>query len=288
VPTGRSRQLGWTPEALFAVGAVSQYLGASIAVHLFDRIDPAGVAWLRVLGAGVLVVAIRRPWRRRWTPGTLAWTAAFGISLALMNLCFYLAIDTLPLGNAVAFEFWGPIAVAAVGSRTRQSALALVLAVAGIALLSGFAPSGSAAGVAFAVAAGGAWAGYIVLGHRVARTGLAADGLGVGMLIGLVAIAPFGAPHLGPALDAPALLLAALFTGVLSNALPYVLDQVVLQRVDVDRFALLQSMLPVSATVLGFLLLSQRPSGGELVGIGLVAAALALRGRAALTEPVAP
>ena len=117
MPTGRSRQLGWTPEALFAVGAISQYLGASIAVSLFDRLDPASVAWLRVLGAGLVIVAIRRPWRRRWTRGELAWTAAFGICLALMNLCFYLAIDTLPLGNAVAFEFWGPVAVAAVGWR---------------------------------------------------------------------------------------------------------------------------------------------------------------------------
>ena len=131
----------------------------------------------------------------------------------------------------------------------------------------------------FALAAGAAWAAYIVLGHRVARTGAAVDGLGLGMLVGAAAIAVVGAGHLGPAADRPALLLLALSTGLFSNAIPYAIDQVVLRRIDQYRFALLQAMLPVSATLIGLVALSQTPTGGEYAGIALVVAALAIRDR---------
>jgi inner membrane transporter RhtA len=267
------------PEALFVAGAVSQYLGAAIAVGLFDRLDPAAVAWLRVATAAAIVVAVRRAWRRTWTASELRWAAAFGTALAVMNLAFYLAIDHLPLGTAVAIEFVGPVAVAAFGSRGTRSVVALVLAAVGVVLLAEVQPEGSAIGVAYALLAGGAWAAYIVLGHRMARTGAAVDGLGVGMAIGALAIAVVGVPRLGPALDAPWLLLAAMATGLLSNAVPYAIDQVVLARIDRDRFALLQALLPVTAVAVGLVALAQRPSATELVGVALVVVALAVRGR---------
>jgi inner membrane transporter RhtA len=267
------------PEALFTVGAVSQYLGAAIAVGLFDDIEPAGVAWLRVLGAALIVVGFRRPWKRQWSLRQLAWSGAFGVALAGMNLFFYLAIDELPLGTAVAIEFLGPVAVAGFGSRTKRAILALALAVGGVALLAEVQPDGSATGVTFALLAGAAWAGYIVLGHRVARSGLAVDGLGVALAIGLVVISPVGIGHLRPAFGSPTLLLLALATGLLSNAIPYGIDQIVLKRLDQYRFALLQAMLPVSATVIGFVALDQTPQWAEVGGILLVVTALLVRGR---------
>ena len=267
------------PEALFALGAISQYLGAAIAVGLFDSIEPAGVAWYRVMGAGLIIVAWRRPWERRWTRVEVGWAAAFGTVLAFMNLAFYLALDDLPLGNAVAIEFLGPIAVAVVGSRTWRAWGALLLAVGGVVLLAEVQPEGSARGVLFALLAGACWAGYIVLGHRVARSGSAVDGLGVGMLIGAGAITFAAWPHLGDALQPPTLLVLALTTGLLSNAVPYAIDQVVLQRIDQYRFALLQAILPASATLIGLIALSQVPTPAEIVGIGLVVAGLVVRGR---------
>ena len=134
------------PEALFMVGAISQYLGAAVAATLFDELAPSGVAVLRVLGAGAMIVLLRRSWRRRWERAVLGRAAAFGVSLAAMNLCFYLAMDKLPLGNAVAIEFTGPVVVAAVGARTLRSAGALVLAVAGVLVLAGVEAEGTARG----------------------------------------------------------------------------------------------------------------------------------------------
>ena len=270
---------GAPPEALFAVGAVSQYAGAAIAVALFDHIAAAGVAWLRVLGADAILVAWRRPWRHRFARVELAWIVAFGSALAIMNLAFYLAIDELPLGNAVAIEFLGPIAVAAFGSRSRRAAFTLALAVGGVLLIAEVQPEGSARGVAFALLAGTAWAGYILLGHRVARFHAQQEALAVGMVAGAAVIAVFGVPELGPALDQPTLLLLALATGLFSNVLPYGIDQVVMRKIDRYRFAVLQAMLPATAVLVGVVALGQVPSWAELLGVAAVATALALSDR---------
>ena len=269
----RAREL--PPEGLFMAGAVSQYLGAAVAVVLFDELAPGGVALLRVLAAAAVIVALRRSWRRRWQARELGRAAAFGVSLAAMNLCFYLAMDRLPLGNAVAIEFTGPVLVAAIGARTLRSAGALVLAVAGVLVLAGVESEATAAGVGFALLAGGFWAGYILLGHRVARSPASVDGLGLGMLAGAVAISPFGAAAVGGALDAPLVLALGLATGLLSNVIPYRIDQTVMRRIDPHRFALLQAILPATATVVGLIALAQVPSAQEALGIGLVIAAIA-------------
>ena len=268
----RPRELA--PEGLLMVGTVSQYLGAAVAVVLFDELAPGGVALLRVLAAGVVIVALRRSWRRRWQARELGRAAAFGVSLAAMNLCFYLAMDRIPLGNAVAIEFTGPVVVAALGARTLRSAGAVVLAVTGVLTLAGVESEGTAAGVGFALLAAGFWAGYILLGHRVARSPASVDGLGLGMLAGAVAISPFGTAAVAGALDAPLVLALGLATGILSNVIPYRIDQSVMRRVDPHRFALLQALLPATATVVGLVALAQVPSGQEALGIGLVIAAI--------------
>ena len=270
---------GISPEALFAVGAVSQYLGAATAVELFSELRPGTVALLRVAGAGAVVVLLRRSWRRHWSPVELAWTAAFGAALASMNLFFYLAIERVPLGNSVAIEFIGPIAVAAFGTRTLRSGGALALAVGGVVALAGFAPPEAQLGALFSLIAGALWAGYIVLGHRVARAGMAVDGLGVGMLIGALAISPVGIAGpggLGAAVGAPLLLAGGVAAGVLSNVIPYGIDQLVMQRLARARFALLQALLPVTATLIGLVWLSQVPSAREIAGIVAVIAAIVI------------
>ena len=266
------------PEPLFAVGAVSQYVGAAIAVVLFETIAASTVALFRVVGAGLILVLVRRSWRREWSAAVLGSAALFGSVLAAMNLSFYLAIDRLPLGNAVAVEFMGPVAVAALGTRTARKTAALALATAGVVTLAGVTPEGTAGGFFFALLAATFWAGYIILGERVARSGAGVDGLGVGMLIGAVVILPVSTGGIGDAVAAPVLLVLALATGLFSNAIPYGIDQVVMAWIERSRFALLQSLLPVTATIVGFLALDQRPTLAELAGIVLVAVGVLLAG----------
>jgi len=280
----------WTvpPESLFVAAAVSQYGGAAVAVHLFDRLDAAGVAWLRVFAAAMILVAVRRPWRRAWTRAELVAAALFGVATAGMNLTFYLAIDELDLGTAVAIEFIGPIAVAVTGARTARNLASLALATAGVVLLAEVRTEGDAIGLVYILLAATLWAGYIVLGSRVARSGTSVDGLGVGLAIGALAIAPVGVPAAVPALDDPGLLTLALVTGLLSSVIPYGLDQVSLQRLEPARFALLLALLPVTATVVGMVALAQVPTPAEALGIGIVIVALAIRDRRGerVTQPV--
>lgn len=264
------------PELLFAVGATSQYVGAAIAVVLFASMPARSVAFLRVVGAAVIVVGVRRSWKRAWSRDTILRAALFGSVLALMNLTFYLAIERLPLGNAVAIEFLGPIVVAAIGTVTMRGALALLLGGAGVVVLAGVTPEGSLLGVGFALLAAALWAGYIVLGQRVAMSGTGIDGLGLGMAVGALVIAPAGLPGMAAVLDTPWLIVVAALTGLFSSAIPYGIDQVVLVRIPRSRFALMQSMMPAVATVVGLVALSQRPSWAELAGIALVVGGILL------------
>jgi inner membrane transporter RhtA len=226
----------------------------------------------------VLLLWRRPPWRT-WAPAERWAVVAFGAALALMNLAFYLAIDRLPLGNAVAIEFLGPIAVAVVGARTRRNVAALAVAIAGVGLLADVELAGNPLGVTFALAAAICWAGYIVFGQRVATLGLGVDGLAAAGAVGVLAIAPLGAPAAADAAAEPWVLFLALGVGVLSSVIPYGLDQVVLARIDRHQFALLLALLPATATVVGAIVLQQVPSAIEVVAIGLVVAGVLIRER---------
>ena len=267
------------PEFLFICGAISQYLGAALAFSLFDDVGTTLVATLRVIGAAIVLILLRRIWRRSMEELDLAWTALFGIVLAGMNLCFYLAIDNLPLGNAVAIEFLGPIAVAALGNRSFRNLASLVIASLGVLFLAQVTSEGTFAGVLLALAAGALWALYIILGSRVARSGAHLDGLGVGMLIGGLMISPTALASIGNAFEYPLLILVALSTGILGNVIPYGIDQIALQRITKTRFAFLQSLLPATASCVGFIALQQRATINEVIGISMIIFAILLRGK---------
>jgi inner membrane transporter RhtA len=263
------------PESFFITGAVSQYLGAALAIVLFSHIPAAGVAWLRVASAACVLAAWRRPWRR-WPRDKLGLAAAFGTALACMNISFYLALANLPLGTTVAIEFVGPIAVAALGSRTRRDVIALGLCALGVLAIADVRLSGSLVGVVLAICAAALWAGYIILGHRVARQGPGVDGLAIASVSGALIVAPFAGPFAVPAFKSFELIGASIAVGLLSSVIPYALDQLAMARLKRSRFALLLALLPTTAAVVGAVLLGQVLHTAELAGIGCVVVAAVL------------
>ncbi|WP_194816972.1 DMT family transporter [Nocardia sp. XZ_19_385] len=304
-----TRLPGWSVPLIFVVAAVSQYVGAAIGVFLFDTTEPSTVAWLRAAAAAVVLLAWRRPWgmaggeadgagkrrRSRWTRRGMLIATGFGIVTVLMNVVFYEAIARIPLGTGVAIEFLGPVAVATLGSRKARDVVAVVLVALGVFLLAGVRIDVEPVGVGFALAAAAAWAAYILIGKRVADAGEGLDSLAVGMAAAAVILAPFVLiPQL--AIDAgifadPRTWLFGVGVGVLSSAVPYALDQVVLARVGRARFALLLALLPATAAVVGAIMLTQRPEPMEVIGILLVMVALmvnAAPSRRPETEPPAP
>lgn len=224
---------------------------------------------------------------RGWTRAQLGAAALFGIATAVMNLCFYLAIERTDLGKSVAIEFIGPIAVAAAMTRTGRNAGALALAAVGVVVLGGVELDGNAVGIAFLLAASACWAAYIVIGARVAQLGRGVAGLGIGLAIGAVVITPLGAPWSGPVWTSPRLLLACLVVGVFSNAIGYGIDQHVLRRIPVRRFSVLLALLPVTAVAIGWIALDQAPSPLDLGGIGMVLIGVALQERDELAAEIA-
>jgi|Tabmets5t2r1_1033131.scaffolds.fasta_scaffold00422_10 inner membrane transporter RhtA len=260
------------PESFFVVSAVFHYLGPAFAVLLFARVEPLGVAWLRIATAALVFAVWRRPWRLLRNPTVIA----MGLVLAAMNPCFYLAIDRLPLGTVAAIEFLPVIVLAALGARTGRNGVALAAAVAGVYLLTDVRLDGEPVGVLFAFLNAGLFAAYIVLAHRVSRTAGGIDGLAAAMVLAWVFVMPVGLWEAAPALVAPLLLAAGIGVGVSSSVIPYVFDQLAMARLSRATYALLVSLLPATATVIGVLVLGQVPSSVEIVGVALVVLAVAV------------
>jgi inner membrane transporter RhtA len=266
----------------FVVSAVFHYLGPAFAVLLFARVEVLGVAWLRIAAAAVVFALWRRPWHLLRDRNVLAW----GLVLAVMNCCFYSAIDRLPLATVASIEFLPVIVLAAIGARTRRNFAALLLAVPGVYLLTGVHLEGEALGVAFAVANAVLFAGYIVLAHRVSGES-SIDGLAAAMLVALVFVTPMAGWAALPAFTDPVAILAGIGVGISSSVIPYVADQVAMKQLSRAAYALMVSLLPATATVIGLVVLTQVPSLVDAAGIALVIAGVALH-REPTPQPAAP
>jgi len=268
------------PHAYFLVSATFHYLGPAFAVLLFARVDVLGVAWLRIASAALIFAAWRRPWRslRGARRDTVRTVFAWGAVLALMNCCFYLAIDRLPLGTVAAIEFLPVIALAAAGVTSRRNLAALALAVGGVYLVTGVRFEAQPLGLAFAFANAALFAAYIVLADRAAKDesigGI--EGLAAAMLVAALAVTPMAGWAAAPALGDPVAVLAGIGVGVSSSVIPYVTDQLALARLPRSTYALMVSLLPATATVIGIVVLTQVPSLTETAGVALVVGGVAL------------
>ena len=268
------------PELFFILSAVAQYTGAIVAVRLFDDISPATVAWLRVLSAAFILLAFSaRSSHARWSRRDLYWVAAFGASTALMNMFFYLAIDRLPLGKGVTIEFIGPITVAALRTRSARNTVALLCAAVGVVVLGGVELGNEPLGLVFILLASVMWAGYIVMGSRVALADRGVSGLGLGLLFGGILITPFAAGDAVPAFSSGKILFGCILVGLLSNAIGYGIDQSTLRRIPIRRFSVMLALLPVCAAIFGFAFLDQSPSLLDLVGMTFVLVGVAVQER---------
>lgn len=283
-PTARGRALkarSVPPEVFFICSAIFHYLGPAFAVLLFARIDVLGVAWLRIASAAAVFAFWKRPWRlfAQLAAGERGIVIALGFVLAIMNVCFYVAINRLPLATVGTIEFLGPIALAALGVRTMRNLAALLLACGGVFLLTSMRISGEPIGYMFAFANCALFVLYILLGHRIAATGGRAgvERLAIAMLVATIVVTPIGLKSALAALLDPNLLLAGVGVGICSSVVPYICDQFAMARLSKATFALMLSLLPATACLVGIVVLRQVPSLSELIGVGAVIAGVALK-----------
>ncbi|MFD5828113.1 DMT family transporter [Lentzea sp. NPDC060358] len=247
---------GIPPTALVLSGIVSVQVGAAVAKQLFATAGAIGIVTLRLLVAAIVLLAIWRP-SPRVDRRTLSVVLTYGVVLAAMNLCFYSAIERIPLGAAVTIEFLGPLAVAVAGSRRWLDGLWVLLAGAGVVLLTRAEGGLVWTGVLFALAAGALWAAYILVTAELGSTTSDGRGLALAMAVGAVAALPFGVTSAGTELLDPVVLAAAIAVALMSSVLPYSLELEALRRMPPRVFGILMSLEPAVAAVAGLVLLGE-------------------------------
>jgi inner membrane transporter RhtA len=276
-----------SPVWLVLAGIASVQLGAAVAKHLFGQVEPTAMVWLRLATSSVVVLAWARPALRGRCRADWLTVVAFGVTLGAMNWSIYQAFARIPLGLAVTFEFAGPLVLAVVMSRRARDLAWVGLAAVGVALLGLEKTELDLAGVAFALAAGGAWAAYILLSAQTGRRWAGLDGLAMASVVATVMLTPAAVPSGGSDLVDPQILLLGAAVGLLSSVVPYSAELMALRTIRPDVFSILMSLEPAAAALAGIVVLQEFLTPVQWVAVGavMVASVGATRGTDTLGEP---
>jgi inner membrane transporter RhtA len=269
------------PAPLLVLAAVvSVQFGGALAATLIPLVGVFGSVALRLTIAASVLLVIARPRLRGRTTSDWIVVGVFGAILAMMNLLFYAALARIPIGVAVTIEFSGPLVLATVMSHRRKDLLAVAGAGVGVVLISGIARTPWAArdlaGLGLALAAGAAWAAYIVFSARTGARFAQLDGLAIAMTFAAALVAPIGVLTGGSALWTPDALWRGAAIAVLSSVLPYSLELIALRRLAAPVFGILLSLEPAVAAVAGLFVLGQHLAALQLLGMACVVAASGL------------
>ncbi|HWC21882.1 MAG TPA: EamA family transporter [Flexivirga sp.] len=272
---------GPVPAPFLVLGAIlSVQVGGALAATLLPMVGVPGSVALRLLIAAIIVLAWTRPSLRGRSRADWTAVASYAMALGAMNLCFYGSLQRLPIGVAVTIEFIGPLILSAALSRHARDGAAVLLAAAGVALVSGALGTPlhelDGIGILLALAAGACWAAYIITSRRTGQHFAGVDGLAIAMALAAVVVLPFGVLEAGRDLIGGEALLKGLGIAVLSSALPYSLEMVALRRLPPNIFGILLSLEPAVAALAGLVVLGQQLPPVKLLGMVLVVSASAL------------
>ncbi len=253
---------------------VSVQGGAALAKGLFPVLGATGTVGLRVGVSAVILLAAFWSQMRRATAAQWRAVIPFGVVLGVMNVVFYLALSRIPLGLAVTVEFIGPLGVAVFGSRRATDVAWVVLAAGGIALIAPWAGGGvDALGVLLALAAGGCWAAYILLGGRVSRMIHGGAAVAMAMMVATFVAVPAAVATGGFARLSPGLFAAGVGVALLSSAIPYTLEMIALKELPARTFGILMSLEPAVAALAGLVFLDEVLTLRQWLAVALVIAA---------------
>jgi inner membrane transporter RhtA len=258
------------PVGLVLLGIASVQVGASIAKGLFDEISPTGMVWLRLVTSALVLTVVARPVLRGRNRGDWAVVVSFGLTLAVMNWAIYESFARIPLGVAVTVEFIGPLTLAVVLSRRVQELAWVGLAGIGVAIL-GFAPADlDLVGIALALVAGAAWAGYILLSVRTGRRWSGLDGLAVASMVAALVLSAPALVSEGHELMDLRLIVLGTAVGLLSSVIPYASEMVALRSLPPAVFGVLMSLEPAAAALAAMVLLHEVLSLTQWFAVGCV------------------
>ena len=244
--------------------------GAAFAKGLFPIVGSLGTSALRLGFSAVILCLIWKPWKNKFKSSDLKLVIPYGFSLGAMNLFFYLAIERVPLGIAVALEFSGPLAIALLSSKNLLHFVWAILAVLGVFLLMPILPTSAGLdpiGVAYALLAGFFWALYIIFGQKAGKLGSAGVVASLGILVAALFVTPIGVVSAGKSILSLSIIPLALLVAVLSSSIPYSLEMLALKNVSARNFGILMSLEPALGALFGFILLSEKLSWVQVSAI---------------------
>lgn len=285
-----SRLDAFPPELLILAGSLSVQCGGGVATVLVRDYGPLPAVAMRIVFGAVMLLLLRPLRVRGASRGALLSCVALGLVLAAMNTLFFVALSKIPIGVAVTIEFWGPLAVAVLGSRRVLDLVWVTMAGAGIYVLAGGRlGSDDSIGVAAAAASGLCWAIYIVVAGRVAQDWPDGRGLTLAMVVASAVIVPLtlSLSDIRPLLVAPAALAGGMVLGLFNSAIPYTAELAALRRMSASTFGVLMSLEPAIATCVGFVVLGQVLGATDLAAIACVALASAGASLSARRWPIA-
>jgi inner membrane transporter RhtA len=259
-------------------GVVSVQFGAALASTLVTEIGAGGSVFLRILFSALILVPLARPRVRGHSRKAWTTVVAFGVALGLMNWSFYGSLAHLPLGVAVTVEFLGPLVLTTVLSRRPLDFVAVGAAGVGVVLISEALTVPldelSWVGLLLAATAGVLWASYILLSGRTGAEFEKLDGLALALVFSTFVVLPAGLAS--SEVWTREHVLKGLGLAVLSSLLPYSLELLALRRLAANVFGVLLSLEPAVAALAGLVVLDQRLSLLQVVGLVLVVLATAI------------
>ncbi len=247
--------------------------GATFAKTLFPIVGPYGATSLRLFFASLILTLLWRPWKKIPSKTEFLHLGFYGGSLGLMNLCFYLALEKIPLGLAVTLEFCGPLGLSLFLSKKPLDLIWAILAALGVYLIY---PENSLTegidlrGVLFALAAGLFWAFYIYFGQKTPKNISHSLVTCWGMILAFLISLPFGLGHFKDEVFTLSIIPFALGVAILSSALPYSLEMIALRKIPARTFGILMSLEPAFAILLGWIILKEKITGVQLMAMGLI------------------
>lgn len=259
-----------SPVWLVLASIISVQLGAAFAKSLFGLADPTAIAWLRMAVAAVIFWVVARPrlTGRSWPEWRVV--IGYGIALATMNWAIYQSFARIPIGLAVTIEFLGPLGVALVGSRRARDVIWVALAATGVLLLGVFPVTVDWIGIGYALLAGAAWAGYILLSGPTGRSWSGITGVSVGSVVGATVFLVPGLVTGGTALWQPNVVWLVVVVGVMSSVIPYGLEMVALRTIPAGIFGILMSLEPAAAALSALLVLGEQLTSVEIAAMACV------------------
>ncbi|MFC4211494.1 DMT family transporter [Pedobacter lithocola] len=271
-----SKGISIPPVPAVILSIVSVQGGAAIAKGIFPVIGAAATSSLRIVLSAIILILFNRPNLRNLTPQQWKTVSLYGITLGLMNLIFYKAIERIPLGLGVTLEFIGPLVLAISGSKRALDFLWVVLAAIGIAFIAPWKSDGvDLVGVILALIAGIFWAAYIVLGGRISKIMDGGKAVTIGMMFASAVIIPFALADGILNNIKPGIFMAGLALALLSSAIPFTLEMKALKKMPAKTFSILMSLEPAAGALSGLIFLNEYLSVYEWIAVILVIVASA-------------